>query len=134
MVPDRGFRKQLKALDKRFEVVWDWGSEKWEIWMFPEDAPSYMVTRVQTQGKDYKALGQDVLLNLQMQIQFGPDKIIKYMEEHNEQLQRRRAQEFQAKVKDMAMDAWGPLFTISSQVPKEYIVEKPKVQKVLEVV
>ena len=36
MVPDRGFKKQLKAIDKELDVVWDWGSEKWEIWKFPE--------------------------------------------------------------------------------------------------
>ncbi len=134
MVPDRGFTKQLKALDKELEVVWDWGVEKWEIWKIPKDKPGYMVTRIQTQGKDYRELGQDLLLNLQMHIQIGPEKILDYLEEHNNQIRRRRAEEFEAKVRDMAIDAWGPLFTISTQVPKEYLIESPKVQKVMEVV
>ena len=137
MVPDRGFTKQLKTLDKGLEVVWDWGAEKWEIWMFPEGRPKsegYMVTRVQTQGKDYRELGQDILLNLQMHIQFGPEKIIDYLEEHNEQLMRKKREDFQAKVQAMAMDAWGPLFTLHSQVPKNYTIEKPKAQKILEVI
>ena len=31
MVADLGFKKQLQALDPELDVVWDWGSARWEI-------------------------------------------------------------------------------------------------------
>jgi len=134
MTPDKGFRRQLKTLDKELDVVWDWGCEKWEIWKIPKNGPAYMVSRVQTQGKDYRELGQDVLINLQMHLQIGPEKILDYLEEHNNQLRRRRQAAFKAKVLAMAQDAWGPLFTLTSQVPKDWYVEDSKVDKILEVI
>lgn len=134
MTPDRGFVKQLKTLDKELEVVWDWGGHHWEIWKFPELGKPYLVMRVQTQGKDYRELGQDVLINLQMHIQLGPKRILNYLEEHNNQLRRRRAKKFQDKIRAIAEDAWGPLFTIHTQVPKAYNIKKPLTAKVAEVV
>ena len=67
MTPDKGFVKQLKMLDKEFEVVWDWSSEKWEIWKFPKEfgKEPYHVTTVQTKDKNYRELGADILLQLQ---------------------------------------------------------------------
>ena len=53
MIPDRGFTKQLKKLNKDYEVVWDWGSEKWEIWCFPKDQEPYHITTIQTKNKTY---------------------------------------------------------------------------------
>ena len=67
MKPDKGFVKQLKKLNKDFEVVWDWASEKWEIWSFPKELgrDPYHVTTVQGKNKTYRELGADILLNLQ---------------------------------------------------------------------
>ena len=77
MVPDRGFRRQLKSLDKTLEVVWDWGAEKWEIWCFPEgERLPYHVTTVQTKYRTYRELGADVLVSLQQSMQLGYDNII----------------------------------------------------------
>jgi len=136
MVPDRGFTKQLKMLDPDLDVVWDWGADRWEIWCFPKDgAPAYMVTRVQTKGKGYRELGQDLLLSIQMHRQLSADQILNYLDEHNNQLMRRKEIEFKAKIMDMAKDSYGPLFIETSQVPKAYEkIEQSQTQKILEVI
>ena len=136
MTPDKGFTKQLKKLDKDLEVMWDWGSEVWEIWCFPTDGRGdYLVTRVMGKGKSYRELGQDVLLNIQMHMSIGPENILDYLDEHNNQLERRKAKDFKNKIRDMALDAFTPLFEYSIQVPKDYDkIEKTGVQKILEVI
>lgn len=134
MIPDRGFTKELKILDKDLEVVWDWGSEKWEIWKFPEGQPGYHVTTVQTTGRTYKELGADVLLNLQMNIQLGPENVIKYLEEHEEQLRRRRMEEFRAKIDAIARETFINIHCKIIQVPEKYKIEPTQTQKIVGVV
>ena len=135
MVPDKGFTKQLKKLDADLDVVWDWGSDKWEIWCFPTDGrDEYLVMKVQAKGKTYRELGQDLLLNIQMHMQIGAENILDYLDEHNEQIERRKRRDFKNKIESMALDSFGPLFSYSTQVPKEYILEKPRTQKILEVI
>ena len=98
MVRDRGLRKQVKALDPTLEVVWDWGAEKWEIWCVPEgERLPYHVTTVQTKDRSYRELGADILVALQQTMQLGYDNIIKYLDEHNDQILRRKRQEFMDK-------------------------------------
>ena len=105
MVPDRGFRKQLKALDKTLEVVWDWGAAKWEIWCFPDDGKlPYHVTTVQTKNRTYRELGADVLVSLQQSMHLGYENIIKYLDEHNEQIMRRKRQDFLDKISWVTRD------------------------------
>ena len=108
MIPDRGFTKQLHKLDKELKVVWDWGSEKWEIWKFPKDAPEYHVTTIQTKGKTYRQLGADIILNLQ---QFSFEKysakeISDYLIELDNQEMRRKAKDFKNKVESIAKDSF----------------------------
>jgi len=124
MVPDKGFSKQLHALDPELEVVWDWGAEKWEIWRFPRDGKKafHMVT-VQTKDRTYRELGADVLLNLQ---EFSPDKytlneLVDYFDEMDNQIQRHKQKDFQNKIKAIIDDthtwARGVPF---AQVPKRF--------------
>ena len=74
MVADIGFKKQLWALDPELDVVWDWGSSKWEIWRFPGqkgqkkkrmDSKAFHMLTVQTEKRTFRQLGADVLLRLQ---------------------------------------------------------------------
>jgi len=74
MVADVGFKKQLWALDPELDTVWDWGSNKWEIWRFPGQAKkkvkridnkAFHMLTVQTQGRTFRELGADILLKLQ---------------------------------------------------------------------
>jgi hypothetical protein len=134
MVPDRGFTKQLKALDPNLEVVWDWGAGKWEIWCFPENTDAYHVTTVQTKGRSYRELGADVLLKLQMNMKLGPDAILKYLEECDEQIRRRKQEEFREKIQSIAIDTFWNVNTKFLQVPKEYLINPTGAGKLREVV
>ena len=106
MVPDKGFTKQLHALDPELEVVWDWGACKWEIWRFPKDgkAPFHMIT-VKTDKGDYRELGADVLLKLQ---EFDPwrydslNQLVNYFDILDEQAQRRRRKDFLNRIHDIS--------------------------------
>jgi len=107
MTPDRGFRRQLHILDKELDVVWDWGSEKWEIWRFPEDGtPSHHVLTVQTKDKNYRELGADILLRLQQidSRRFTLKQLIAYFEELDNQVERRKKEDLKNRLEAMAGD------------------------------
>lgn len=125
MIPDAGFTKQLHCLDKEYEVAWDWGSEKWEIWKFPRNGDdAYCVQVVQTKDKSYKELGADVLLKLQAGRleRFEPGQLVKYFEEMDKQVRRRKEKEFREKIKDIALDSFYNIHCMKIQVPKEYAI------------
>jgi len=125
MVPDRGFTKQLHALDEELEVAWDWGSEKWEIWRFPKNGEeAFHVMTVQTKDKKYRELGADVLLRLQKgdPARFSAGQFIKYFEEMDKQIRRRKEKEFKDLITDIAMDSFLNLHCKIIQVPQEYAV------------
>lgn len=129
MVPDKGFVKQLKKLCKTFEVVWDRGSHYWEIWDFSEHCEPYMVTRVKTQGRDYRELGTDVLLGLQKNIfwhnNFTTGEICDYLDEMDNQVRRRKEQDFRNRIQSIARDTflWSQ-GVLQVQVPKKFSVER----------
>lgn len=123
MVPDKGFTKQLHALDPELEVVWDWGACKWEIWRFPKDGkePFHMIT-VQTKNKEYRELGADVLLKLQ---EFDPwrydslNQLVNYFDELDKQAERRRRKDFLNRVHDISSYVDNKLRRVLQvQVPK----------------
>jgi hypothetical protein len=121
MVPDRGFKKQLATIDHDLEVVWDWGSEVWEIWHMRKDGRKpYLLTRVTTKDKTYRELGADVLLKLQQSIQMGPEKIIAYLEEQDNQIRRRKMANFKEKIKAIALDTRTYLAIKLIQVPQKF--------------
>lgn len=134
MVPDRGFVKQLKKLDENLEVVWDWGSEFWEIWDFPKEGEPYMVTRVQTKDRNYRELGADILLSIQKSMFLGIDKILEYIDEQNAQIQRRKRQEFIDKIQWISRDNYETFYAIRGRPLKStagapWLSEMPTLEK-----
>lgn len=128
MVPDRGFRKQLKKLDDELEVVWDWGRSRWEIWRVPKDGkdPFYMLT-VETENKEYRELGADVLLKLQQSdpTRYSLSELVAYFDEMDKQDARRRRKKIQNMVEAMALDTFSYVQGILQiQVPKTFAVER----------
>ena len=108
MVPDKGFVKQLKRLDPEFDVVWDWGSARWEIWKFPKalGLEPYHITTVQTKNKSYRELGADVLLKLQWgdPNRFTLKELVAYFDEMDNQVRRRKAKDFNNKIEDITRE------------------------------
>jgi len=123
MVPDRGFVKQLKALDKNFEVIWDWGSKKWEIWRcIPGQEPMHQIT-VQTNERSYRELGADVLLKLQAgdPARFTRNELLNYFDELDEQDRRRKRKALRDKIHAMVGDTFDyARGVLKIQVPKSY--------------
>jgi len=127
MIPDRGFTKQLHTLDEELEVAWDWGSSKWEIWRFPKNGEeAFHVMTVQTKDRKYRELGADILLKLQAgdPARFSAGQFVKYFEEMDKQVRRRKEKEFRDLVTDMALDSFINLHCKIIQVPQEYAVER----------
>ena len=124
MVPDKGFTRQLKKLDKEFDVVWDWGAGKWEIWKFPKNGQEpYHVTTVQTKNRSYRELGQDLLLNLQQSITWSQTmtagQICDYLDEMDNQVKRRKARDFTNVIESIARETFSYAQGILQiQVPK----------------
>lgn len=129
VVPDRGFRKQLKCLDKTLEVIWDCVIGNWEIWSFPENGlEPYLVMRV---GKvdSYEELSQNVLLQMQQNIFMAnnctPKQICNYLEEYEEQLERRREKDFRNKIMARAIDTRAyAQEVLQIQVPRSMKIRK----------
>jgi hypothetical protein len=129
-VPDRGFVKQLKKLDSSFEVLWDKGSKKWEIWSFPDDSVEpYMVMKVQTEGKTFRQLGQDILVQMQQNVfmanNLSAKQICDYLDEMDTQEQRRKEKDFRNKIDAVARDTF--LYTqgvLQVQVPRTLKIER----------
>ena len=130
MVPDRGFVKQLRTLCPTLNVVWDRGSNVWEVWDFPEDGKEpYSVMRIQTEGKSYRELGTDVLLKMQQNIFFmnnlTPKQICDYLDEQDNQVMRRKEQDFRNKIYSISRDTF--LYThniLQVQVPRKLKIER----------
>ena len=127
MVPDVGFTKQLKMLKSTFVVVWDQISSRWQIWDKDLAGIMYHVLTVETAGKTYKELSEDVLIKLKCNLisRIGWDETIAYFEEMDKQVQRRHEEELRTKFLDMAEGTYDyfrgmPLI----QVPKEYDLKK----------
>jgi len=124
MMPDKGFAKQLKALDEEFEVVWNWGQEFWEIWRFPKEEkkePQHLIS-VTTKNKTYRELGADVLLKLQEGkhlAEMSLVKLVAYFDELDNQLQRRKFNDFRDKMQAIARYTYNLVAGVPViQVPK----------------
>lgn len=125
MIPDKGFTKQLHILDPELQVAWDWGSSKWEIWRFPKDgSEAFHVMTVQTKDRTYRELGADMLLKLQHgdPARFSAGQFVKYFEEMDNQIRRRKMEDFKQKIRDIAMDSFINLHCKIIQVPQQYAV------------
>ncbi len=122
MVPDRGFVKQLKKLDPDYEVFWDWGVEKWEIWKVSGEMASHVAT-IQTKDRSYRELGADVLLRLQAgdTTRFTRQELFDYFDEMDNQIQRRKRRDLLNKLEAIAKDTYNMTHGILQiQVPQRY--------------
>jgi len=123
MAPDRGFTKQLKALDPTLEVLWNGISQYWSIWCRPMAGlgEPYHVLDVVTTGKTYRELGQDVLLQLQRSLKWRAEgyDVIGYLEEHNNQIRRRNEATFRDKIRAISDETFNYVHgVLQVQVPR----------------
>lgn len=127
MVPDKGFLKQLHALDEELEVVWDWGSEKWEIWRFPKDGrkPFHCLT-VQTKDRTYRELGADILVKLQLgdPWRYTLKELTAYWDEMDNQILRRKRKALSDRVKHIALETFNYINIPMFQVPENIKVRR----------
>ena len=104
MVADVGFKKQLRALDKELDVVWN--GTKWEIWRFPGQSGMLKkigskrathVMTVQTTGKTFRELGADILLTLQKGdlTKYTLKEICNYFDAMDDNIHRAKAKEME---------------------------------------
>jgi len=128
MTPDRGFVKQLKKLDSELEVVWNYGSEYWEIWKKPKElgVEPHMVTAVKTKNKTYKELGQDVLLKLRWGRpgRFSAKELCDYFEELDNQDRRRKRAKFMNEINSRARDLNKFIYIKQIQVPRSLAIQQ----------
>ena len=152
MVPDKGFTKQLHALDQELDVVWDWGAAKWEIWRFPKNGmePFHCMT-VQTKDRQYRELGADVLIQLAAGDpgRYTLNQLVAYFDEMDNQIRRRKQKDFMNKIESITMETQNyQRGVLQLAVPKSYletaipitskpdipILEVPKEEKVRRVI
>lgn len=153
MVPDRGFTRQLHALDPELEVVWNGWGDKWEIWRFPRDGkPPFHYMTVQTKDRTYRELGTDILLRLAKSdpARFTTSALINYFDELDNQVQRRKRKEFLNKMESMILETQryargNPFTTVPAWIKKDALkldvapgsdvyIDLPKQQKVRRVI
>ena len=129
MRPDKGFTKQLKCLDPEFDVVWDWGSEKWEIWKFPKFKPEYHVLTVETKDKTYRQLGADILIRLQESMvwdKFTLSELVAYFDELDNQVRRRKERDLSNAIESIVKETFNyyHMNIVQIQVPQKYKVRR----------
>ncbi len=116
MIADVGFKKQLWVLDPELDVVWDWGSTKWEIWKFPGqgrrkrkrvDQLAYHVTTVQTKGRTFRELGADILLKLQAgdMTKYSLKELVAYFDKMDDNLQREKRRKLRDSIESRSREA-----------------------------
>lgn len=143
MVADVGFKKQLWALDPELDVVWDWASEKWEIWRFPgqakakvknpADSRAHYVMKIETQGKSFRELGADILLKLQAgdTHKFDLKKLLAYWDQMDSNIARAKEREMHAKFQAIGLEVGWFFKGLRVQVPKNLpLFSKPKMQAI----
>jgi hypothetical protein len=139
MVADVGFKKQLWALDPELDVVWDWASEKWEIWRFPgqgktktknpADLRAHHVMTIETREKGFRELGADILLKLQQgdTHKFELKQIVAYFDQMDKNLQRAQERNMKARFEALGIETRWFFKGLRVQVPKNLpIFERPK--------
>lgn len=129
MTPDKGFVKQLKKLDPDYEVVWDWASEKWEIWCFRKDRNTFHVATVQTKDRTYRELGADVLLKLQAgdTSKFSLKELVDYFDEMDRQVLRRQEQNLKNKIESIVKET----FNYARGVLQVQVPQKIRLRRVI---
>ena len=134
MIADMGFKKQLWSLDPELDVVWDWGTNNWEIWQFPGqgdkkkkvmDHRAYYVMKVQGENKSFRQLGADILLTLQKNDnnRFSAKQIEDYLLKQEENRRRAINNRLMDKIGSITLDARDYMRgVLKIQVPRKYQV------------
>jgi len=142
MVADLGFKKQLWALDPELDVVWDWGSERWEIWRFPGqknkkfkriNRQAHHVMTVQTKDKEFKELGASILIELQKADthRYGFKELYRYFEQMDENIQRAKQKNFLDEIDSITNESYDYFRGVTKKtVPFSYNI-KPSEQRLL---
>jgi len=141
MVADMGFKKQLWALDPSLDVVWDWASQKWEIWKFPgqerkkvkrmNDKVRHVMT-IQTIKRNFRELGADILLRLQAgdPNRYSLEEFVAYFDQMDDNIQRAKAKAFKARMDDAHMETFWYQRGLRKTVPQNFNV-KPSEEQLL---
>lgn len=132
MVADIGFKKQLWALDPELDVVWDWASQKWEIWRFPGqknvkkkkviNESAHYVLRIETKGKTFRELGADILIKLQQgdTHKYSLKQLVGYFNNLDDNLNRAKQRNLETKMGAIKSEVDWFFRGVRSQVPKVY--------------
>ena len=145
MVADLGFKKQLWALDKELDIVWDQGSERWEIWRFPGqknkkkkliDDKAHHVMKIETKDKNFRELGADILLKLQFgdSQRFTLEQLEDYFNELDNNIHRARYNSFMNDMGWLEEDFRRYRGIPFTAVPKNFMIDVPKRNKIINAV
>jgi len=132
MVADIGFKKQLWALDPELDVVWDWASEKWEIWRFPgqekkakklTDPRAVHIMTIQTRKRTFRELGADIILTLQEgdTSRFTLNQLVSYFDKMDDNIQRAKQKQLSDKISDITRESSDYMRgVLKIQVPRRF--------------
>lgn len=125
MVPDPGFVKQLRILDPKAFVQWDWGSQRWEIWRKPQGKDPVMLMRVETKDKSYRELGADILLKLQAgdPRKYTLKQLVAYMDAIDDRVREQKERELRAKLDSLRIETQWYLKGYRAQVPRKWLAD-----------
>jgi hypothetical protein len=115
-VADLGFRRQLWALDKELDVVWNHPKQIWEIWKFPEqskklfkriDDQAKFIMAVQTKNKTFRELGADVLIKLQEFSfeRYSVDQLCQYFDRQDAHIKAMKQKDFENKIEAITRES-----------------------------
>ena len=140
---DVGFKKQLWALDPELDVVWDWGSSKWEIWKFPGqgnkkikrvDHLSFHLMTVQTGKRSFRELGADILLKLQQgdTHRYSLKQLVSYFDQMDDNINRAKEKAFRDKIEAISFDTFDyARGVLKVSVPRTLPAIKPSEERYL---
>jgi hypothetical protein len=141
MVADVGFKKQVWALDPELDVVWDWANSKWEIWKVPGqgkkktkriDHKAFHDMTIQTQKRNFRELGADILLKLQAgdPTRYTLKQFIAYFDQMDENIQRAKEKAFKARMDAAHEETFWYHRGLRKTVPQNFNV-KPSEERLL---
>lgn len=141
MIGDVGFKKQLWALDKELDLVWDPLGERWEIWRFPGqgdtkrkkiDEKTIHVCSIMTQDRSFREVGADVLLKLQAgdTKRFSTDELADYFDKMDDNIQRAKRRELMNYLEGVDSETKNWWSKFRTQVPNSYMIDIPTSKKV----
>jgi len=132
MVADVGFKKQLQALDKELDIVWDNVSNKWEVWKFIGQGGRVKkrlnprarhVMTIQTQDRTFREVGADIILNLQKNDlrKYSVEEIMGYFDKMDENILRAKRKRLNDRLSDCSKELAWYTKGLRVQVPKRFM-------------